>query len=269
MSTTFSSRIPSRTGLEQGGAYTDKIHVSPSEGQFGYLGENHISRMEGKVMAIQFGGAGGYGSSRFIETKDNSSTIAYGALGLKFQTNNPAVDNDDVGITSQDSVVLVPNKIYKVLARQQHAESQKMGFRIGFGGGFASTSQPEAFTACNDAVMIQKNNGSANVYGSVIQNGAGAQNTGTLLTITAATDFVVGFEFVIGVDATGVATAGLCRGLWWINGVPTNFTSAQLTALAALYNTTPPTLQAHHGFRVSSTVQRSVDCSYWIGEVDR
>jgi len=269
MSTTFGSRIPSRTGLEQGGAYTDKIHVSPSEGQFGYLGENHISRMEGKVMAIQLGGAGGYGSSRFIETKDNSATIAYGSLGLKFQTNNPAVDLDDVGITSQETVTLVPNKIYKSMVRQQHAAEQKMGFRIGFGGGFASTSQPEAFTAANDAVMIQKNPGSASVYGSVIQNGAAAVNTSALLTVTAATDFVVGFEFVIGVDNSGTSAASLCRGLWWINGVPTVFTSAQLTALAALYNTTPPALQAHHGFRVSSTIQRSVDCSWWLAEIDR
>ena len=269
MSTSVGSRIPSRTGLEQGGAITEKIHVAPTEGQFAYFGENHLSRMEGKCMAITFGGAGGYGAARYIETKDNSSTIAYGSLGLKFQTNNPAVDTDDVGITSQEAITLVPNKIYKTMVRQQHAEAQKMGFRIGFGGGFASTSQPEAFTAANDAVMIQKNAGSANVYGSVIQNGASAVNTGTLLTVTAATDFVIGFEFVIGVDSTGAATAALCRGLWWINGIATPFSSAQLTALAALYNTTPPTLQAHHGFRVSSTVQRSVDCSWWLAEIDR
>jgi hypothetical protein len=272
MSTNVDFRIPTKPGAELA-AVSEKLRVAASEGQFGQFPATDIAAKEGKILAAGWGGRDAYVAARYIVTLDNTATVAYatGVAGVRFQTNATSVDNDDVGATTNEARLVAPGIIFKAMARVNVSSVANLGLAFGFAGGLAVPATPEVFTAPNDGVYLIKAKNAATMVGRVIQNGAAAVDSGTLLTMTDAADAVVGVEFCLGAvgDSVGSIVAAKSYANWWINGTAVPFSAAQMTALLALINTTAPTLQGHLGFRVNGTTQRNGVANWVTWDADR
>lgn len=185
------------------------------------------------------------------EVKDNSSTIATVATTnlLRFQTQASPSDNDDISIETALNITPTQNKTYVGFIRLQVSSAANLGFAFGL---WTASAQPLAADPAN-GVFLVKNKNAATVRGEVIENTNASDDSGTLATLSDATDVVLGFAFRIGTSAS-VGTSGV----WMVNGVPSAFTVAQLDALYKIYGTTNPTdIVGGLGFRVNSTTQRN------------
>lgn len=272
MSTTVDLRYPTKPGLELG-VVSDKMRIAPTEGQYGNLPANEYASKEGKSLSAGWGGRDSYVAARFIQTTDNSSTIAYasGVNGVRLQTQATPTDSDDVGITTNEARLAAPGIVFKSLIRVNVSSAANFGLAFGFAGGFAVPATPEVFTNPNDGVYLIKAKNAATMVGRVIQNGAAAVDSGTLVTLTDGADIVVGVEFCLGQvgDTVGSIVAARSYAQWWVNGVAIPFSAAQMTALLALINATAPTLQGHLGLRVNSTTQRNGVVNWASWDADR
>lgn len=185
------------------------------------------------------------------ETKDNSSTIAVVATTgkLRFQTQASPSDNDDTAInTSTVTPLITSGKWYRSYLKVQVSSAGNYGLIFGL----LTAGGTEYFTADPaDGIFFVKAKNAATIVGRVRDNSGTAANSGTLATLTDATDIELGFAFKIGTSAANTV------GYWEVNGVRTAFTAAQLTALYNIYGTTAATLCGHLGTRVNSTTQRS------------
>lgn len=260
MATEYSNYVDTKPGLEQAGQATTKLHISPSEGQFAFHGANSMSAAVEKRTLLAIGGRFPYVAARYTETKDNSSTIAYAAGGLRLQTQATPTDNDDTVISSIEAVTLAAGKIYTATVRIQVSSAANLGFQFGF----VTAGSTELYTADPaDGVYFHKAKNSANVVGRVRENSNTATDSATLLTMTDAADAILTLRFCAG---TSAATSW---GEFVVNGTRTAFTSAQVTDLFDMVNTTAPSLQAHLAVRVNSTTQRNALVQYALAECDR
>lgn len=190
-----------------------------------------------------------YVSGAYTETKDNSGTVAEGSGGLVLTTG--AGSNNDTSIVSKRTRLLQLGEWYNAVAEFYVDNATKLGVMMGFG-----TSTWSELVDPADGVYISKSSSSGVVVGTVRENSNTAVNTGTIATMTnnAAYRFSVHFMVQSSTSATG----------WWtvrnmstgaVTKIP--FTSSQITALLAMYNTTAPTLSFGFIIRTSEAVAHS------------
>jgi hypothetical protein len=237
------------------------LHVPTSEGQFGRHSASHLAQAEGSVTLIDFG-AQPYNNFQLTETKQNTSTILPVAGGIRFATQATPTDGDKVEIESIATVAVSgSSKIQTFIAscRVQISSVANLGISFGFIPG-ATTGVIAADPS--NGVYFRKAKNSANLIGSTIQGGGARHDSGTLLALTDATDVLLTVKFGIG------STAANCSGEFWVNGVKTVFTAAQLTDLFAMVAGNA-VFAGHLGFAVNGTTQRFATVAWVIVEADR
>lgn len=269
MATDLVGYISTHPGLEQSQRCSDRVHVNELEGLFGRFGHTWMARQAQKINLLSIGGLAGYQTAPLTETKDNSSTIAFAAGGLRFQTQATPTDNDDTCVTGIRAVTMTADKYYGFAARIQVSSAANYGVTLGI----VTSGSTELFTANpTDGVFIIKAKNAATLTARVVENGNAAvdvtsfrtaSSAGAAVSMADATDMELGVIFKAG------STAAKASGWWNIDGYITPFSAAQLTALHTLLNTTAPTLAAQIGFRVNSTTQRNALVQFAEAEGDR
>ena len=264
MATDIKHRLPTHPGLETSHtAATSRLRISDDEKQFKYHAANSIAAMEGKRTVLCFGGRTPYVSARVTETKQNSSTIAYAAGGLRFQTQSTPTDGDKVEAISVETatpVQLAAGGLYwKMSGRLQVSSAANLGVSFGFvtpGASGIIAADPA------DGAYFRKAKNSANLIFSTVQNGGTRHDSGTLLALADATDVVL--ELTLAFEPTSGSTWGEVG----VNGAFTPLSSAQMADIYAWIAAATP-LAAHIGFAVNGTTQRSATVSWSLAEVDR
>lgn len=274
---TVSEFISTHPGLESSGAVQYLLGVDEAEGMWGYAPTRLQGWME-RVIPLMFlcPGLVPYVAGDYTVTGDNSSTVARIANGLRFQTDSPATDNDDISITGLNTKVLAQDKVLFMLSRLQVSSAANLGVSLGI----VTSSTTEVYTSPPaDGVYITKGKASATgVLGAVRENSQTADTvtieqdaSGTDLTMSDATDVILGFICKAGASAAESWGGFYCKVAAFNNkgGLVIPFTSDQLTALRTMLATTPPTLAAHIGFRVNGTTQRNGLVNWAYAGIDR
>jgi len=259
MATDLNQYVPTKPGLEQQGNVTHRLRVAPEETEFAHAAANVLAAMEGKVTLLAHGGVLSYNTARVTEVKDNSSTIAYAAGGLRLQTQATPTDNDDVSYESVETITLAQDKVYSLNVRVQVSSAANLGLAVGF---VTAGSQPLNANS-TDGVWLHKAKNAATAVLRVVENGNAAVDSSTVATLADATDVRIGIRFKAG------SSAANSWGYVTINGTRTAMSSAQLTALRTMLATTAPTLSAYLGVRVNGTTQRNALVAYHLAQVDR
>lgn len=257
----FESTYPGRVLIP--GGLQHRLRISPDEGQFGGHGCGGFANCEGGITLINFGPFP-YNNFELTETKTNSSTITATAGGIKLQTQATPSDGDDVSFKSVRTFTPVAGSSngamrYQMSTRVQVSSAANMGLAVGF---VTSSATAVASTAPADGIYFVKAKNSTALVGRTVQNSGTAHSTGTLATVADATDLVLTVHFEIG---TSAATSS---GAFWVNGVRTPFTAAQITDIYNMVAGTP-TLCAFEGCVVNGTTQRSATVSYCVADIDR
>lgn len=236
--------------------FRDVSHVAVfSNTEFlAHFSSNQATKDIGKAFSVGFGVYSDYATNKWTETKDNSGTIAYAAQSWDLILTCGAGANNDTTLMSLGEFTPQLNRWYTgyAIVTPSHATTTGVSFGIG-----TRAAVDFLGTAPTDGVWLKKATAGATVVGAVNANGTSGANlevTGTLLTMVAATPYLLGFAYKIGNDYSTTPTAATCTGYyltgtqsattgdWTVTKTP--MTSAQLTLLAALYNTTLPTSQA-------------------------
>lgn len=268
MGTSAPFNIPLRPGYDSIQDAMQYAHIDPNNDEFGYQPAVLAAAMEGKGLCAYWGGGMPYVAANFLETKDNASTIARVNGGVQLQTNNPAVDNDDTVIRTVDTIALKIGQVYTVNTRIQVSSAANLGIVLGF----VTSGGTEIFSANPaDGVFFTKAKNSANMGCRVVENGNAAVDSVGSVAFADATDVRLSLRFRagrIGQAATAVVKED-CMLVVRVNGVALDVPVAQLTALAAMINTSAPTLQGILGVRVNGVTQRSALANYGWFSVDR
>jgi hypothetical protein len=269
--------IPTEPGRElwPGGAFS-RLRVADSEGQFAHHGANWLSRCEKGITLINFGPVP-YSNFELTETKQNSATITGAAGGVLFQTQATPTDGDKVEVISKRTFVPVAGnpspaqdvpQLTILSARLQVSSAANMGLSMGF-----VTSGATGIIAANpnDGIFFLKPKNSTGLIARTVQGGGTAHDLASFVTasgssaaftFTDATDAVLTVKFYLG------PTAAQSWGEWWINGIRTPFSAAQVADVFAMV-AGAPSLSAHIGFAVNGTTQRSGTVSWAAAETDR
>lgn len=268
---TVEQYLTSESGIERSRktrGTSNELYVSPYEGFFGYMPANALAAME-SLGAGGWGGWAPYDSNQWTRTLDNSSTVTYGANGLVITTNATPTTLDDAAHTSKAAQAFVRNLRYKAIGGTYHSGTTHMGLMFGF---VTSSTTEGRSTAPADGVWLHKVESAAAVVGRVVENTNAAVDQ-ALGSVTATTWFRVGVEFWLD-DPTGSATitSAHVKGGFWFGTRYANtfypFTSAQKTAVAAMFNTTAPTLAFHCNAWVNGTTQRTFIQPFTIFDMD-
>lgn len=199
---------------------------------------NRIAAMFAKDSFPEVGGGKGYNSAEWTVTTTGtgaaaaSGTAAGGGIVLTCGSDSTFNTN----LQSKQIWTPVAGKWVTVLARLQASDITTVGFEFGIGN---SQVDPNS-TNYTDVVGYKMTVGAGTVVGKVRGNSGTQAATGTLYTMTAATDAFLGFTFNLN------ATAASAQGFWFAGSslktaTVTPFTAAQLTQLAAIL-TTPPSM---------------------------
>lgn len=246
------------------------LRVANGEGPMAGLVQRPVGQSVDVALGYGWNSAHKYGALAVTETKDNSSTIAYAAGGVRFQAQATPSDNDDTAINTTETVTLAVGKEYWFGMRVQVSSAANYGFTAGF----VTSGSTEIFTAAPaDGVYFIKAKNAATVALAVNENTNAAVNSTTTATLSDATDIYLVFRFRCGSPTETTATKANSIGEWYYGTDPdaltrVGFTSSQLDSLILLVNTTAPTLAGHLGFRVNSTTQRSGTVKWARWEVE-
>jgi hypothetical protein len=246
-------------------------HVAPSNLEWGFSSTRMPAAMYGKKISTGWGGPVKYVSEDSVETKDNSSTITRISGGRRFQTQATPTDNDDVVWKSLDAAALAHGKMWSLNVVVQLSSAANLGVSLGF----ATDGLGELFTAdpTDGLVLLKAKNSASGGLMRLKENGNAAVDTTVAadkFTMVDATEHRFSIRMRAGKPGqTGTVAATDCLIRATFDGRVIPATSAQLTALAAMLNTSAPTLAAYVGFRVNSTTQRNGLVAYCWFEVDR
>lgn len=268
MALDFDCRVPTRPGQETVGSVTDRMRIAPSEGFFGYMPRNDYARAKQCIaLGSQFSGPG-YLSTDEVQQIVGAS-ITPGAGGLVFTT---AADTVEIFSRSARTVVPAAGQYWKAVARIASTTAATCGFIFGFAtvdtSPIASDPTDMMCIRCpsNSAALtarVKGNNGTAADLTSFQTTARSiAAGTPTAVSLVDVTDMEIGVEAYIG------STDALSWGNWWINGFATPFTSAQVTALRDMVDTTPLALSRYIGLLPEGSA-RVVTVQYCFAQVTR
>jgi hypothetical protein len=128
--------------------------------------------------------------------------------------------------------------------RIQVSSATGVGFRIGLSTGGAAAALPFT-TDYTDFIGFSKAIASAPVTGRVRGNSGTAAASATLVSAVANTEIELAFWCQL--------SSSTSSGSWWVNGVETAFSAAQLTALTDILTSPPAMYWTIHGTGVTAT----------------
>jgi len=251
--------LSTKPGKERWGRVSDRLKVHGSEGLWGNMPFNQISRASRFTsLGCQFDGTG-YNTTDEVQTLA-SGTIAPAAGGLLFTT---AASTTAVVTRSTRTVTPATGQTWKAVVKVASTTAATCGVLLNLA---AVSTTP--FTNTTDMIQIHCPSNSAALTATVRGN-SGTAATLTSFNIAGAaagavslvdvTNKELGIEFYIG------ATAAECWGLWWIGEVSTPFTAAQIVQLFAMM-TTPAALARHFSVLPDGSA-RTVTVQYLMANV--
>lgn len=256
-------------GHDDYGNGSEFAHIDPANLNWGYTASRMPAALEGKSISTGWGGPIKYVTEDSVQTLDNSATITRVSGGRRFQTNSPAVDNDDINWKSLDSKVLAIGEVWSLNVGVTLPNAANLGAVLGF----ATDGLGELFTAdpTDGLFGIKAKNSASGGTLRIKENGNAAVNSATAdqFTMVDATFHKFSLRMRAGTRGqTGTVAPEDCLIRFVFDGRVIPATAAQLQDLADMVNTTPPTLAAYCGFRVNSTTQRNAVVRYCLFEVD-
>ncbi len=227
--------VPTHPG-EAGNIKIKSLAVPIEDGITAFLAANGIAALFNKNTWPIVGGGGTYTSGQWNITTTGTGAAAAEATtpggGILITTGSTSTFNTD--LSSKQVWTPVADKYIAFAARIQVSHATQIGFDLGITN---SQADPQT-TDFTDSIEFRKAVGGATVVGRVRGDSGTAASTSTLLTMTAATEYEIGFYAKLN------ATAGNCQGSWFVGvtGGPyteTAFTANQRAQLARIL-TTPP-----------------------------
>jgi hypothetical protein len=272
MATKHTDPLPFQDGgHDDYGKGSEFAQVAPANLEWGFSSSRMAAALYGKKVSAGWGGPMKYVSEDSVETKDNSSTIARISEGRRFQWQATPSDNDDICWKSLDAPTLAIGKAWTLNATVKASSAANIGVALGFG----TDGLGELFTADpNDgAFFLKAKNSASGGLLRVKENGNAADDTsvaGDKFTMVDATEHRFSLRMRAGNPGqSGTVAATDCLLQASFDGEVIPATSDQLTALAAMLNTSAPSLAAYVSFRLNGTTQRNAVVAYCWFEVDR
>lgn len=278
---TYRNQIPTKPGLES--IYPTLAGMLVNSGSIYDQSAANWETSAAKDLCVRQGGFHQYASGLFTVTNDGSGTFAQAsgatARGITWTDAAPA-DGEDASLNTLKTVTVALNKPYTAWAEVYLSDCDDMGLSFGF---VTSTSVDPITTDPADSVFFRKAKNAATLVGRVRANSGTAADSGTLLTVADATWYRLGIQFYFGNGSpTDYTTAATVAGSYcnFIVGTlntttgdwtytTTAATSTQMTALIAIFNTTPAVFTGHIGTLANGTTSRTMYIGALNFEVNR
>lgn len=204
----------------------------------GYLPRNLLAGLFGKNMFPQVGGGIGYNANLWtVTTTGTGAAVADASTpggGVLMTCGSDSTFNTN--LQSKQAWTPVAGKRGVILARCISSSITAVGFELNFG----SSAVDPATTNYTDVIGLKQAVGGATIIGKVRGDSGTESDTASLGSVTAATEFFVGLDFMLSATNTSVV-GGFFFGTSILSYSYTAFSAAQQTQAAAIL-TTPPSM---------------------------
>lgn len=239
-------------GREATGSIHDKLFYGRGEEElYGFPANDAAMRRSYYKLAWVDGDT--HGTTAVSTVLDSSATLSPGSTvgggSWVFTSGGTTADDDDVAVTWQATITPVTGQLIVFETNVLVSSAANVGFKIGLCAVAASTETRS--TDPTDNIFFVKAKNSAALTCQV------RGNNGTAATLDLATNLSDSTFIRIGFKVQLHATDPW--GEWWVNGVRTKMTAAQLTQLAAILTTPPTNFRTHVGFVINGTTQRTAN----------
>lgn len=249
MATTNKMYVPTHPG-QLGALKLDTFHIPPEDGRSAYMAANVQAALFSKNTFPIIGGGSPYSASEWAITTGGTgdaqavATTPGGGLLITYASD----DNFDTTLDSVWGFTPATGKVLSARYRVQVSDADGLGIKLGFTTGGSAAALPFG-TNYTDVIAFSKPIASAAMVGTVRGNSGTAANTGTLVTLSDATEIDIGFACMPHATAPW--------GFWYVNAATgltvTPFTANQLTQLTAILTTPPTMYHTLHGTGVTAT----------------
>lgn len=258
MAKTYQNSIATHPGLASVKGAERALRTNDEAGQDAYMPANIVSLGVNTITLADLNYVNFYNPDWYTETKDGTATIAPNAAGILIVNGNTA--GNDAFVLSKRANTIVAGKVHTAIARVSLEDVDQDGLWFGFWtAGDAEIAQAEPV----DGIYFESPANAGTLIGTVRTASGTSVDTGTLATLADNTFIEIAVQFACG------TTAADSWGKWWVNGVATDFTAAQLTALGVAGAAANASLAAGIGSSANDTGADDFVIQYGWAGVDR